>query len=74
MANSPFNRMTRRSRGHTRLLLSVIPVSFVLLGALVVGGQHFFSQERHRLKSDFAVTVAYIHEQERFLAQLKADA
>lgn len=74
MANSPFNRMTRRSRGHTRLLLSVIPVSFILLGALVVGGQHFFSNERHRLKSDFTVTLAYIHEQERFLAQLKADA
>ncbi|MBX6963069.1 sensor histidine kinase [Alcaligenes faecalis] len=74
MANSPFNRMTRRSRGHTRLLLSVIPVSFILLGALVVGGQHFFSNERHRLESDFTVTVAYIHEQERFLAHLKADA
>ncbi|MFD4119773.1 response regulator [Alcaligenes faecalis] len=74
MANSPFNRMTRRSRGHTRLLLGVIPVSFILLGALVVGGQHFFSNERHRLESDFTVTVAYIHEQERFLAQLKADA
>lgn len=74
MANSPFNRMTRRSRGHTRLLLSVIPVSFILLGALVVGVQHFFSAERHRLKSDFMVTLAYIHEQERFLTQLKADA
>ncbi|MGE4593289.1 response regulator [Alcaligenes sp.] len=74
MANSPFNRMTRRSRGHTRLLLGVIPVSFMLLGALVVGGQHFFSNERHRLASDFNVTLAYIQEQERFLAQLKADA
>ncbi|MBY6344398.1 sensor histidine kinase [Providencia rettgeri] len=74
MANSPFNRMTRRSRGHTRLLLGVIPVSFILLGALVVGGQHFFSKERHRLESDFTVTLAYVHEQERFLAQLQADA
>lgn len=74
MANSPFNRMTRRSRGHTRLLLGVIPVSLVLLGALLVGGQHFFIGERHRLSSDFMVTMAYIKEQERFLAQLQTDA
>lgn len=74
MANSPFTRMTRRSRGHTRLLLGVIPVSLILLGALLVGGQHFFVSERNRLNSDFMVTLAYIQEQERFLAQLQADA
>ncbi len=74
MSNSPFNRMTRRSRGHTRLLLGVIPVSLILLGALLVGGQHFFSTERHRLSSDFRVTLASIKEQERFLVQLQAEA
>lgn len=74
MVNSPFSRMARRSHGHTRLLLSVIPVALILLGALLVGGQHFFSTERHRLSSDFLVTLGYIHEQERFLAQLQDDA
>ena len=74
MANSPFNRMTRQSRGHTRLLLGVLPVSLILLGALLVGGQHFFHSERQRLSADFMVTLAYIQEQERFLSQLQADA
>ncbi|MGG4603835.1 ATP-binding protein [Paenalcaligenes sp. Me131] len=74
MATSPFNRMTQHSRRHTWLLLSVIPVLLILLGALVVGGKQFLSKERHRLGADFTLTLAYINEQERFLAQLRDDA
>lgn len=74
MNNSPFNRMTRHSHGHTRLLLSVIPIACILLAALIISGQHFFSNERRNLESDFAITLAYIQEQERFLSHLQADA
>lgn len=74
MSNSPFSRMTRRARGHTRLLLSVIPVALMLLGALIISTQQFFARERSRLQADFLVTVAYIDEQEKFLKQLQADA
>lgn len=66
--------MTQHSRGHTWLLLSAIPVLLIFFGALLVAGQHFFSNERYRLESDFTLTLAYIHEQESFLAQLRADA
>lgn len=74
MTNSPFNRMTQRARGHTRLLLSVIPFSLILLGALLVGSQQFMTDERRHLSSDFLVTLAYIEEQERFLIQLHKNA
>ena len=74
MAHSPFDYLTKRLRGRTRMLLIVTLILLISLGTLTAGGQYLLNKEHRRLESDFELTIAYIHAQEQSLTQLKTKA
>ncbi len=71
MHDAPFfNRITQRSYWLSVVVLVFVPISLILLGALFVGAQQFFHQERLHLVDDFEAVLGNLQEQERFLSHL----
>lgn len=64
-------RISRDSRRIYRVLNGLLPLVVLLAGALLLGGMKILDEEKARLDLDFKTLVAYIHEQELFLDQLR---